>query len=95
MAKEKKEIVKTIEKRDDLRDGDLVEFNDVLFKVERRCGVLTCLSECDMKGFPGRPYCTGFCFRFSNGGRYVFKRTDKPTEDYTVVEIRKGIKDKI
>ena len=87
--------MKTIEKRDDLNDGDLVEYDLKLYKAERRNKTIPCLTECDMKGMPGRTYCTGFCFRFRNGGCYVFKEVKAPKGDYTVIEIKRGIKDKI
>lgn len=87
--------MKKIEKRDEIREGDLVELGGELFRAERRSINMPCIGECDMKGLMGRPYCAGFCFRFTNGMRYVFKRTDVPAGDYTVVEIRRSIKDKI
>ena len=87
--------MKTIEKRDDLREGDLVEYDLKLYSAERRNQTVPCLTECDMRGFPGRPYCTGLCFRFCNGGRYVFKQVDEPKGDYAVVEMTRSLKDKV
>ena len=87
--------MKTIEKRDEIHEGDLVELGGELYKAERRSNTLPCIAECEMKGIFGKPYCAGFCFRFTNGMRYVFKHTPVPAGDYTVVEIRRSIKDKI
>lgn len=87
--------MKTIEKRDDLIDGDLVEFDGRLFMAKSYNIMLPCRAECDMNGATGRKYCSGFCFRFSNGYRYVFKEAPLPKGDYTIIETNNSVKNNL
>lgn len=63
--------------------GEYTEADGVLYLAVKGNKSITCLAQCECKGF-GRRYCTGLCYRWKNDD-IVFKMAKEPKGDYSVV----------
>ena len=72
--------------------GQLTQFRDEFFRAEKKIPRVPCFMQCDchMPQFSDAVGCSGYCYRWANGGVIVFKRvkeSDIP-EDVQLVETK-------
>lgn len=65
----------------DIADGDLVKYRDRLYQVRLKTTGVTCASQCSLYS-RGRGRCAGLCYRYPDGGLFVFKWVSNDPDHY-------------
>ena len=85
----KKAITKEYQTSNTILDGDFTECRIkeqvILLRAQDKIRSVPCWQQCALFN-PTTKRCNGFCYRWTNYMTIVFKLTDEPKKDYTVVE---------